>query len=388
MINRLKGSTTIDKYFDRLENRNQMPSFQFDDQYDRDRRSSANKSKSGHSGGRYPKPKRKLPLAAVLGIDAFLAGLIILLFFITSYVVHPVSAGNQLPAPSGNPVVEASGTTEDGTTTADPAESPDPAAQATAQPDDTTAAVSMRDKFADQFSSGDVQKTDTSYKDANMNVSIKKVQQDNVTYFLADIYVADIQYFKTAFAVKPDVMGGREDTNVVAKENNAILAINGDHCVDNNGPVVRNGQLYRDETYADALVMNYDGTMQTYTADQLDMNAIKTNGAWQVWTFGPMLLKDGQPMTEFNSTLKKANPRTAVGYYEPGHYCFLVVDGRQAGYSDGMTLEQMSQLFYSLGCKVAFNLDGGQSSEMVFMGNVVNQPYDGGRSTNDILYIG
>ncbi len=40
-------------------------------------------------------------------------------------------------------------------------------------------------------------------------------------------------------------------------------------------------------------------------------------------------------MTEFNSTLGKANPRTAVGNYEPGHYCFLVVDGRQPGYSDG-----------------------------------------------------
>ena len=52
-----------------------------------------------------------------------------------------------------------------------------------------------------------------------------------------------------------------------------------------------------------------------------------------------------------------------------------------------MTLQELSQFFYDQGCTVAFNLDGGQSSEMVFLGNVVNQPYDGGRSASDILYI-
>ena len=182
-------------------------------------------------------------------------------------------------------------------------------------------------------------------------------------------------------------MGDREPTKDVAKQNHAILAINGDHCVDNNGPVIRNGKLYRDEKFADALVMNKDGSMETFFADQLDMNAIEAADAWQVWTFGPMLLENGQPMQEFNSTLNKANPRTAVGYFEPGHYCFLVVDGRQEGYSEGMTLKELSQFFYDKGCKVAFNLDGGRSSEMVFLDQTINHPYDGGRATTDILLI-
>lgn len=373
-----------------MENRNQRPQLQYDDSYNRNRRPSDgdSRSKSGQGGGRYRKQKPMLPTAALIGIYVLSTALIMLLFYITSYVIQPESAGSSLPAPSSATAAQMPATT-DGGATPDPAtgETPDPAAQATAQPDAAADPASWRVKFADKFTSGNVEKTDMSYKDANINVSINKVQKDNVTYFLADIYVADIQYFKTAFAEQPDVMGGREATNVVAQANNAILAINGDHCVDNNGPVVRNGKLFREEKFADALVMNYDGSMQTYSADALDMNAIKANGAWQVWTFGPMLLKDGQPMTEFNSTLMKANPRTAVGYYEPGHYCFLVVDGRQEGYSVGMTMQELSQFFYDSGCKVAFNLDGGQSSEMVFMGKVVNQPYDGGRSTNDILYI-
>jgi len=340
------------------------------------------------SDGRSPRGSKRPPerhhsrIGRAVLLDILIAALIMLVFYVTNYVVQPELTGDMLPTPSGLASAKTPATTVNGATSSAP-----PASQESEQPTVSADATTLRAKFADKFTSGAVEKTDTSYKSANINVSINKVQKNGVTYFLADIYVADIQYFKTAFAKQPDVMGARESTNTVAKENDAILAINGDHCVDNSGPVVRNGQLYRNETYADALVMNYDGSMQTYSADQLNMDVIKADGAWQVWTFGPMLLKDGQPMTEFNSTLGKANPRTAVGYYEPGHYCFLVVDGRQPGYSDGMTFADMSQLFYDLGCKAAFNLDGGQSSEMVFMGNVVNQPYNGGRSTTDILYI-
>ena len=377
----------MDKEYDRYD-RQRADARGYSDRPDsraRDTGYTSNRS-SGSSGGRYQKQKQMLPTAALIGIYVLSAALIMLLFFITSYVIHPESSGSSLPAPSSAPAAQMPDSTEAANTTdAAPGNTPDLAAQTTEQP--AADPTSWRVKFADKFTSGNVEKTDTSYKDANINVTINKVQKDNITYFLADIYVADIQYFKTAFAKQSDVMGGREATNVVAQANNAILAINGDHCVDNNGPVVRNGKLFRDEKFADALVMNYDGSMQTYSADALDMNAIKANGAWQVWTFGPMLLEDGQPMTEFNSTLMKANPRTAVGYYEPGHYCFLVVDGRQEGYSVGMTMQELSQFFYDSGCKVAFNLDGGQSSEMVFLGNVINKPYDGGRSTNDILYI-
>ena len=367
----------------------------FDEPGGRNRRTAeyGGRNSGGQGGGRNYPPKRRKKFPALL-IDVLVAAFILLVFYLTNYTVHSETSGSQLPnqaaaaatetpVPADNAATDGTDQTNDAAATESP-----PAAQATPQPADPAAQVSWREKFADKFTSGTPEQTATTYKDANVNVSIEKVQQNNVTYFFADIYIADVQYFKTAFAKQPNVMGGRELTNVVAKENNAILAINGDHCVDNNGPVIRNGQLFRDEKFADALVMNYDGSMQTFSADQLDMNAIKTNGAWQVWTFGPMLLKDGQPMTEFNSTLLKANPRTAVGYYEPGHYCFLVVDGRQAGYSDGMTMQELSQFFYDKGCKVAFNMDGGQSSEMAFMGNVVNQPYNGGRSTTDILYIG
>ena len=338
---------------------------------------------NGRGKGKKRSPRRRLPVPLLIVFDVFAAALIMLMFYITNYVIKSEIDSQPLPTPSNyasqatpSPTVTDPTASQTQTTVSEPTETTVPSEPAT-----------WREKFADKFTDGTVEKTANTYKSANINVSIDKVQENGVTYFVADIFIADLKYFRSAFAKKPDVMGYRDFTNVVARENDAIIAINGDHCVDNGGPVVRNGQLYRDEKLADALVMNYDGSMATFTADQLDMEKIKSEGAYQVWTFGPMLLDQGQPMTQFNSTITGANPRTAVGYFEPGHYCFVVVDGRQPGYSNGYTMQELSQLLYNLGCSVAFNLDGGQSTEMAFMGEVVNQPYHGGRSTNDILYI-
>ena len=64
----------------------------------------------------------------------------------------------------------------------------------------------------------------------------------------------------------------------------------------------------------------------------------------------------------------------------------MVVDGRTDDAS-GLTLEQFSQLFADLGCKAAYNMDGGRSAEMYYNGSVLNDPYKGGRSVSDCLII-
>ncbi len=265
-----------------------------------------------------------------------------------------------------------------------PAPSPKPTPALTPQP--TIDPTTWGAKFSDKFTNGDVIQTDSSYRSAHVSVTVNMVHKDNLTYYVTDIYLTDLKYFKTAFG-HDSFDNGAQTTLAIAQNNDAIIAINGDYCSYNKGPVLRNGVLYRDQNYKDVLVMYDDGTMETFLSDEFDMAAAQSKGAYQIWTFGPMLLNDGQPMTEFNSSLGKRNPRTAIGYYEPGHYCFVVVDGRQSSYSQGITLTDLSQLFYDLGCKAAFNLDGGQTSEMVYMGQFVNQPYNGGRAVSDIIYL-
>jgi exopolysaccharide biosynthesis protein len=252
----------------------------------------------------------------------------------------------------------------------------------------TTANGTWGAKFAGKFTDGSIEKTSTSYKSANINIKINKVQADKVTYYVADIYLRDLDYFRTAFAGGSYAHGRTATVPDMAAASKAILAINGDYYgIRDLGVVIRNGELYRETMFKDVLLMNYDGSMQTFTAAEFDIGQVKAIGAWQAWSFGPMLLDGGQPMTKFNSDVPSLNPRSAIGYFEPGHYCFVLVDGRQDGYSIGMTLTQLSKTFYDLGCKSAYNLDGGQSSVLFFIDGLANQPYRGGRQSSDIIYI-
>jgi hypothetical protein len=76
----------------------------------------------------------------------------------------------------------------------------------------------------------------------------------------------------------------------------------------------------------------------------------------------------------------KTNPRTAVGVSEDGHHLvFVIVDGRQAGYSQGATLQELAQILLENGAYRGMELDGGGSSTLVIEGDdgqplVLNSP--------------
>jgi len=60
------------------------------------------------------------------------------------------------------------------------------------------------------------------------------------------------------------------------------------------------------------------------------------------------------------------HPRTALGTNPDGKVLWLVVvDGRQKGFSEGVTLEELAKIMLDLGCVDAVNLDGGGSSIMM-----------------------
>lgn len=130
--------------------------------------------------------------------------------------------------------------------------------------------------------------------------------------------------------------------------------------------------------------------MKTFTPSEFDAQQAIQDGAWQSWVFGPSLLDEaGKAKTDFITWdyIRESHPRTAIGYYEPGHYCLLVVDGRQKDYSRGMFLTELSKLFESLGCKAAYNLDGGHCSFMVKDGVVVSHPYKPTKDVSDGILI-
>ena len=129
--------------------------------------------------------------------------------------------------------------------------------------------------------------------------------------------------------------------------------------------------------------------MDIYRPYKADTQKLIKRGAYQTWVFGPSLLdKDGKAKKSFVTWdyIRQSHPRTAIGYYEPGHYCLLLVDGRQDA-SRGMFLEEMAQLFENLGCKKAYNLDGGNSATLAFHGQVYNDKPQAERAVTDIIYF-
>ncbi len=228
-----------------------------------------------------------------------------------------------------------------------------------------------------------------SYQTDTVRIAINRIQQNSVTYFVADVYVKNSEALKTAFAK------GKYGKNIydfpltTANENQAVFAVTGDYySARSQGIVVRNGTLYRDVPNTDICVLYNDGEMKTYDSADFNLADATARGIWQSWSFGPPLLdENGGKLSEFNSTLTDRHPRSAIGYYAPGHYCFVVVDGRQKDYSIGMNLSELSALFEHLGCKQAYNFDGGATAVMIFQGKVINQPYKGGRESGDIIYF-
>ncbi|KWX89012.1 exopolysaccharide biosynthesis protein [Paenibacillus riograndensis] len=245
---------------------------------------------------------------------------------------------------------------------------------------------------------------DWNYSSGDIQIRIDQVQTgsgpDQITYFVADVVLKDASSLRAAFADNSFGTNITENTSETASSNNAIFAINGDYYgFRNDGVIIRNGTLYRDDPVRDAMALFKDGTMQTYSEEEVSSSDLLAQGAANTLSFGPILIQDGKIASDFsnvkidtnfgNRSIQNANPRTAVGMIAPNHYVFVVVDGRSEGYSRGMTLAELANVMSDLGATEAYNLDGGGSSTMYFMGRVVNNPQGKNqeRGVSDILYI-
>ena len=239
--------------------------------------------------------------------------------------------------------------------------------------------------------------TDTTYADGNIQVTLSTCRISDTTVYVADVQLNSADYLKTAFAENTYGRNITETTSEMASSVNAILAINGDYYgAQRSGYVIRNGVLYRSSgSGGEDLVIYADGSFGIIDENEISAQELLDAGAWNVLSFGPALVENGAVSVSQNDEVGKAmasNPRTAIGILDEGHYVFLVADGRTSE-SAGLSLYELATFLQSLGVETAYNLDGGGSSSMVFLGNLINNPTSGGRksserSVSDIVYIG
>lgn len=235
------------------------------------------------------------------------------------------------------------------------------------------------------------------YSDSKTKITLTKYRSYDSSIYVADVTVSDVSDLKTAFAQNTYGRNITEQTSSIASDHQAVLAINGDYYgARQSGYVIRNGQLYRDSSGGNtAAAILSNGDFQFVTEGETSADTLLQDGAWQVFSFGPVLLKNGTVSVSENEEVGMAmasNPRTAIGRIGKNHYVFVVSDGRTEE-SAGLSLYELASFMKELGVTDAYNLDGGGSSTMVFQGNIINNPTTNGhsfeeRAVSDILYIG
>lgn len=243
--------------------------------------------------------------------------------------------------------------------------------------------------------------TDSSYQSANVCISITSERYLNTDVFVADIYVRSIASFQRGMASNK-FKGTTQRIDKIAKANESIIAMTGDNSANlSAGWVIANGKIWRKtgNRKRELCVLYSNGEMVILQPGDIVAQDIADGVAsgeiWQTFLFGPGLLTaDGKAKTTFNSDVKPKNPRSVIGYYEPGHYCFVQVDGRKTASklekgkkNAGLTLAELSAYMETLGCTSAYNLDGGQSSMMYFKDSIYSTAYKNGRRLGDVVLI-
>lgn len=197
---------------------------------------------------------------------------------------------------------------------------------------------------------------------------------------------------------------------IVAQKNQAVLAISTDFAQyrypkrdTSVGIIIRNGKVFsqktRKSTYKgfpnlDVLALYPDGRMEVYDSDEKTADEYLAMGVTTTLAFGPYLIRDGVINTEGLAHLSKSrNPRAAIGMVEPGHTFAMMLEGR-CKESKGGTVDFLAEKMLARGCTTAFNLDGGETACILFMGeqlNIVggaNNKAGNARRTTELLGIG
>ncbi len=240
-----------------------------------------------------------------------------------------------------------------------------------------------------------------------------------LTWFECDIYtdVEKGEMLRTIWNDETKRTKVRVDAAETAKKHGVVFATNTDYFtyrVDVNasgratGVVIRNGELLHDDPYPEKKAMNPaympnldmvaffpDGSLEVYRSHEITAKELLEMGAYDVYSFGPYLMKDGKLSQQAYDANETKNPRCALGMVEPGHYVYIMVEGRmEKTRSQGITMKELAKLMRANGCENAINLDGGQTAVLIFMGKQLNKigSYDGGktnsRPTCEVMGVG
>lgn len=194
-----------------------------------------------------------------------------------------------------------------------------------------------------------------------------------------------------------------ELTSEIAKDNNAIAAVNGGGFTDEAsgslwtgtganpaGVIMSGGKIVYNDIRSenekrDVVALTNSGKLLVGPHTIKDM---KKAGVTEAVSFGPAMIVNGKKTINNGDGGWGIAPRTAIAQRKDGAIILLVIDGRQVN-SIGATLREVQDILYEYGAYNATNLDGGSSSTLFYDDEIINNPCDslGERSVPSIIYV-
>ena len=236
--------------------------------------------------------------------------------------------------------------------------------------------------------------TDYEYQDPTIHVKIERGREQDCTFWICEVRIADASQLRTASADGFDSNMTMPGT-AIAKRVNAVVAIDGDYfCYTGRGYIMRQGRLYLDRTTGgrDVLMIDEDGDFHIVRKANRNECKDTINGKKVInaFFFGPVLVENGVLGNEFRYTdmaYDLFSQRMAIAQIGKLHYKIICCESPKRG-STGMTLKQFAQFCQEKGATTAYNLDGGDSTMLIFKNqklNDIDNPHT--RPIADIIYF-
>ncbi len=234
--------------------------------------------------------------------------------------------------------------------------------------------------------------SDFEYQDASITVKIFEGRCADTDYTYAYVKIIDPSQLRTAPAAivnSPKATFRSTSTGrgrYVARAVDAVIALNGDYFTkpDKCQVVMRQTQQVRNNANGtmDVLIIDKQGDFSYIQGCTKDMYAqyYQAHGQdmYQVFCFGPVMVENGKSIIAEdykNGSVGAQNStqRSAIAQLGALEYLLVTTEGPQSNGSKGMTIPELAALceelgyqFSEAGCRLAFNLDGGNSATMAF----------------------
>ncbi len=221
----------------------------------------------------------------------------------------------------------------------------------------------------------------------NSSIMIFKLEKEDFRGYMAKIKLKTNKALR--ITISPEDMPKGETPSQAAERLGGVFAVNGGGFASSTkdgvtrlvplGNAMVEGKLVGDfiPSWNDIAFAGFSKNNKLVGGVYAKEEQLLATGAWQGVSFVPELIRDWDPKTIPSKWKSARQPRTVLGQYPNGDIFFIVVDGRQSNWSQGITLEEMQVLLMRLGVMEAFNLDGGGSTAMYYNGSILNKPSDG-----------